>query len=113
MAYAFNDDKSRASIRTVTVEGSASRPNRDEEVTVSFPIDKDEIVLALMCKSTLEQSWHYISAPDGSQVLDTASFRKAYHSLLDDNFYVTCFLIADGPTEIASMTVKAVVMKLD
>lgn len=107
MAFLFNSDKSKAEVRTETKVGI--RPSlSDGEVTVSFPMDDNEIVLALMSHAQEEARWRYISDAN-----DETEITRAYHSMLDGKLYVTCRVVGTIPSERPIATIKAVFMKID
>lgn len=113
MAFGFKNDKNKASIRTVTMEGA--RPStQDGDVDFNFTIDSDEIVLALAFTTPDDNRWHYVSDFDEVEVPnDSAKIVRAYHSLVAGKFYVTCYVTGTMPGENPSVTIKAVLMKID
>ena len=112
MAFGFKNNKEKASIRTVTIQGRRSSLSAGE-VTVSFPIDSDEIVLAIMCQTPLDYRWHYISDRDEGSSIDSAKILRAYHSTTEDTFYVSAYVEGTIPSENPSVTIKAVLMQID
>ena len=113
MAFGFKNNKEKASIRTVTLTGT--RPSTQAgTVDFSFPIESDEIVLALMFKPNDGHEWHYISDYDEvEEPSDEARILRACHAYLFDTFYISCYVTGTQPGENPSVTVKAVLMKVD
>ena len=112
MAFGFKNNKEKASIRTVTLtDSTTSTSSRYSDF--NFPIDDDEIVLALMCKTSASAGkWYYMSKIDEGDYSQPVEIVYAQHSPLLDTFYVSCHV--DGsPSADNDVTIKAVLMKID
>lgn len=113
MAFGFKNDKNKASIRTVVL--TRTRPSlQGGEVDFSFPIESDEIILALAF-TTPDDDYrlHYISDFDEDTPNDSVKILRAYHNLAEGNFHVSCYVIGTMPGENPAVTIKAVLMQID
>lgn len=112
MAFGFKNNKEKASIRTVTLKDPTTS-TYDRQVNFDFPIDDDEIILAVMCSCGIDEyNWHYMSRLGEHEFTDSVKIERVNHDIVSNLVYVACY-VQGTPSADNDVTIKAVLMKID